>query len=77
MIASLWESRWCDFFDGRYSEEATKLCCIIGIVLRPVKIGSLFHLLKWSSEKSKNPGGSTAAPEILATGGGTDESADL
>lgn len=54
------------FADPGHSDSASQLCYIVGFVIGNVKQSSFFHVLTWSSHKSKRLVRSTGAAEIVA-----------
>ena len=61
------------FADAGKTEDHGQLSYIGGILLGPLKKGSRFYPLSWSSRKSKRPVRSIGAAEILAVGEAVDE----
>ena len=61
------------FADAGKTEDHGQLSYIGGILLGPLKKGSHFYPLTWSSHKSKRPVRSIGAAEILAVGEAVDE----
>ena len=61
------------FADASHSPDTSQLCYLIGIVYGEVKQGSVFHLLTWTSHKSRRPVKSTPAAEIMAASEALDE----
>ena len=65
------------FSDASHSPKASQLCYIIGLVIGEVKKGSPFHVLSWSSHRSRRPAKSTPAAEILAASEAVEETVIL
>ena len=61
------------FADASHTKDSSQLCYIIGLVYGTVEKGCIFHLLSWSSHRSRRPAKSTPAAEILAASEAVDE----
>lgn len=61
------------FSDAGRLSERVQLCCIAGLLIDPLKLGSPFYVLSWSSRRSKRYVRSTGEAEILAAGEAIDE----
>lgn len=61
------------FADASHAADGSQLCHVIGLFIGPVALGSTFHLMSWSSHKSRRPCKSTPAAEILAASEAIDE----
>lgn len=61
---------------GRHAENG-QLCYIAGLLIDEMAIGSIWHVLSWSSRKAKRPVRSIGAAEILAAGESIDEGKNL
>lgn len=61
------------FVDVSKPSENDQLGVLVGLLLREIRIGSMFHHISWISHKSKRFVKSVSLPKILAGPEGTDE----
>lgn len=61
------------FADASRNDDYGQLGYVAGLSIGDFKLGSIFHVLSWSSHKSKRPVKSIGASEILAAGEAIDE----
>ena len=61
------------FADASRQTDHGQLGCISGLLFGDLDEGSTFHVISWSSRKSRRPVKSIGAAEILAVGEGIDE----
>lgn len=61
------------FADAGRSNENGQLGFIAGLLIGPLAAGSVFHVLSWTSQKSKRPVKSIGAAETLSAGSAIDE----
>ena len=65
------------FSDAARANDYGQLSFIAGVLLGPLKIGSIFYIISWQSHKSRRPVKSSAAAETLAAAEAIDEGKTL
>ena len=61
------------FADASHSDNGSQLCYISGLIIGEISKEVPFHLLSWTSHKSRRPAKSTAAAETFAASEAIDE----
>ena len=56
------------FADAARPSTDGQLGFLLGLLLGPLEVGSVFHLLSWSSHLSKRPANSSTCAETMAAG---------